>query len=205
MDFRQYVREQLPSLLTPREPEILEELAQHLGDLYREQLSAGLDHDEALTRASRALTATAQTAGDIRSASRAPGERLLDSVHAALDEPLADRPGKLRMLSDLRRDVRYALRSLIHAPGFTAVAVVTLALGIGATAVIFSAIDAVFLRGAPVAEPDRVVSVYTQWAARATTTPGGGPQMSNSSYPDYADLRASGVLADLAAFSDILL
>jgi predicted permease len=204
MDFRRHVREQLPSLLTPREPEILEELAQHLEDLYREQRSAGLDHDEALARASRALTATAQTAADIRSASRAPGERLLDSVHAALEEPVVVRPGKFRVLFDLRRDVRYALRSLIHAPGFTGVAVVTLALGIGATAVIFSAIDAVLLRGAPVAEPHRVVSVYTKWAARATTTPDGGPQTSNSSYPDYADLRASGVLADLAAFSDIL-
>ena len=62
MDFKQYVREQLPSLLTPREPEILEELAQHLDDLYREQRSAGLDHEEALARATRALTASAQTA-----------------------------------------------------------------------------------------------------------------------------------------------
>ena len=251
MDFREYVRQQLPSLLTPREPEILEELAQHLEDLYREQRLAGLDHDDALARAASALTATGPTAGrpertgsaphvkfwtalfkasppersagkqvqplakrslgglkrslatDIRSASRAPGERLLDSVHAALDEPVVVRPGTLTLLADLRRDVRYAIRSLIHAPGFTAVAVVTLALGIGATAVIFSAIDAVLLRGAPVAAPDRVVSVYTKWAARATTTPAGGPQTSNSSYPDFADLRASGVLADLAAFSDI--
>ncbi|HZM95073.1 MAG TPA: permease prefix domain 1-containing protein [Vicinamibacterales bacterium] len=68
----------MPSLLTPREPDILEELAQHLEDLYREQRSAGLDHDEALARAARALTTTAQTAGEIRSASRAPAERLLD-------------------------------------------------------------------------------------------------------------------------------
>jgi putative ABC transport system permease protein len=204
MDFRRYVRDQLPSLPTPREPEILEELAQHLEDLYREQRSAGLDHHEALARASRALTTTAHAARDFRSASRGPGARLLDSLRAALDEPVVVRPRKFTMLSDLKRDVRYALRSLIHAPGFTAVAVVTLATGIGATAVIFSAIDAVLLRGAPVAESDRVVSVYTQWAARATTTLGGGPQMSNSSYPDYADLRESGVLADLAAFSDIL-
>jgi predicted permease len=203
MDFREYVREQLPSLLTPREPEILEELAQHLEDLYREQRSAGLDHDEALARAARALTTSAQIAGDIRSASRAPVERLLDSVHAALEEPV-DRPGKFALLSDLRRDIRYAMRSLIHAPGFTTVAVVTLALGIGATAVIFSAIDAVLLRGAPVADADRVVSVYTQWAARATTTPARGNQVGNSSYLDYADLRASGVLADLATFGDVL-
>jgi hypothetical protein len=58
MDFRKFVREQLPSVLTPREPKILEELAPHLEDLYREQRSAGLDHDEALSRAIRTLTST---------------------------------------------------------------------------------------------------------------------------------------------------
>jgi predicted permease len=202
MDFRQYVREQLPSLLTPREPEILEELAQHLEDLYREGRSIGLDHDAALLRATRALTASAQTATDIRTSSRAPAERLLDRVHAALDEPVATRPAKFRLISDLERDIRHGFRSLLHAPGFTAVVVVTLALGIGATAVIFSAIDAVILRAAPVADPERVVSVYMQYAARATTNPAGAPQVGGASYLDYTDLRASGVLADLATFGN---
>ena len=202
MDFRQYVREQLPSLLTPREPEILEELAQHLEDLYREARSIGLDHDAALLRATRALTATAHTATDIRSASRAPAERLLDRVHAALDEPVATRRSKFGFIADLRRDIRHGLRSLIHAPGFTTVVAITLALGIGATSVIFSAVDAVLLRDAPVADPDRVVSVYIQYAARATTNPAAGPQVGGASYLDYTDLRASGVLADLAAFGN---
>jgi putative ABC transport system permease protein len=202
MDFRRYVREQLPSLVTPREPEIVEELALHLEDLYREQRSAGLDHDEALARAIRALTASAQTAGDIQTASRAPAERLLDRVHAALDEPVAARPARFAFISDLRRDIRHGVRSLLHAPGFTAVVVVTLALGTGATAVIFSAIDAVLLRDAPVADPERVVSVYMQYAPRATTNPARGPQVGGASYLDYTDLRASGVLADLATFGD---
>jgi predicted permease len=202
MDFKQYVREQLPSLLTPREPEILEELAQHLEDLHREGRSIGLDHDAALARATRALTASAQTAADIRASSRAPAERLLDRVHAALDEPVAARPARFAFISALRRDIRHGLRSLIHAPGFTAVVVVTLALGIGATAVIFSAIDAVLLRDAPVADPDRVVSVYMQYAPRATTNPAGGPQVGGASYLDYSDLRASGALADLATFGN---
>ena len=202
MDFRQYVREQLPSLLTPREPEILEELAQHLEDLYREGRSIGLDHDAALVRATRALTASAQTATDIRSSSRAPAERLLDRVHAALDEPVTTRPARFAFISDLRRDIRHGVRSLLHARGFTAIVVVTLALGIGATAVIFSAIDAVLLRDAPVADPERVVSVYMQYAPRATTNPAGGPQVGGASYLDYTDLRASGVLADLATFGN---
>ena len=70
--------------------------------------------------------------------------------------------------TDLRRDCRYALRTLLREPGLTAVIVLTLALGIGATAAIFSAIDAVLLRRAPVADADRVVNVYTVWSARAT-------------------------------------
>ncbi len=109
------------------------------------------------------------------------------------------------ILAALHRDARYAFRSLLHAPGFTAVAVLTLALGIGATAVIFSAIDAVLLKDAPVADPDRVVSVYTQWAARATTNPARGNQVGGSSYLDFADLRASGALDDVAAFAEVLI
>ena len=55
MDFRQYVRDHLPPLTLQREPEILDELAQHLGDLYNEARSAGCDHDAALARAVAAL------------------------------------------------------------------------------------------------------------------------------------------------------
>ncbi|HEV3075680.1 MAG TPA: permease prefix domain 1-containing protein [Thermoanaerobaculia bacterium] len=58
---------------------------------------------------------------------------------------------------DLRRDLRYGARMLRKDPGLTAVAVVTLALGIGANAAIFSAVDALLLRRLPVADPDRVL------------------------------------------------
>jgi len=65
------------------------------------------------------------------------------------------------MLSDLSRDFRYALRALLRAPTFTATVVATLSLGVGANAVIFSAVDAVLLRDAPVSDPDSLVEVYT--------------------------------------------
>jgi putative ABC transport system permease protein len=65
----------------------------------------------------------------------------------------------LRLADELRGDVRYGARGLRRNPGFAAVAVLTLALGIGATTAIFTALDAVLLRGLPFAEPERLVQV----------------------------------------------
>jgi len=66
-------------------------------------------------------------------------------------------------LTELTQDLTFAARQLLHAPGFTIVALVTLALGIGATAAIFSAVQAVVLRPLPVPEPSRILAVYTAW------------------------------------------
>lgn len=96
------------------------------------------------------------------------------------------------MLSDLIGDFRYALRALWQAPAFAATVIATLSLGIGANSAIFSAVDAVLLRDADVADPDSLVDVYT--------TSGANPY-SNSSYPDYFDLRDSGTFAALAAYT----
>jgi macrolide transport system ATP-binding/permease protein len=98
------------------------------------------------------------------------------------------------MWSDFTRDVRYAMRTLWRAPTFTATVILTLSLGIGANAVIFSAVDAVLLRDVAVSEPDRLVEVYTS---------SGNNPYSQSSYPDYFDLRDSGTFAPLAAYTAI--
>jgi putative ABC transport system permease protein len=93
------------------------------------------------------------------------------------------------------QDLRYGLRMLGKVPGFTAVVVLTLALGIGASTAIFSVVSAVILRPLPFPEANRLVSVR-------------GIDMRNGegralSYPDFIDLRTqSGALESAAAYGD---
>ena len=64
-----------------------------------------------------------------------------------------------RWLEDLGKDLRYAARTLRRSPGFLAVSVLSLALGIGANTAIFSLINAVMLRSLPVKDPERLVQI----------------------------------------------
>jgi predicted permease len=87
------------------------------------------------------------------------------------------------MMDALRQDLQFALRQLVRSPGFAALAVAMLALGIGATTTIFSVINTVFLRPpAHVREPERLVAVFTSDFS--------GPRYGTSSYPDFRDFAA---------------
>ena len=117
-----------------RDPRVRDEIAFHRDRLIADYMAAGMN--------------------------RAEGERraFLDFGNAAqIEEGVRDVRG--RWLEDLGRDLRYALRTLGRNRGFAAVAVLSLALGIGANAAIFSLINAVMLRALPVREPDRLVQI----------------------------------------------
>src|SRR5258708_3740681 len=101
-----------------------------------------------------------------------------------------------RWLEDLWQDFRYALRTLRKRPGFAVVALLTLALGTGATTVMFTLINGVLLKPLPYAEPDRLLSLQeqTDWSN----------QFGNIwafTYPNYLDCKRENRSLDIAAWN----
>ena len=95
----------------------------------------------------------------------------------------------------LMQDLRFAFRQMVKKPGFTAVVVVTMALGIGANAAIFSVLDAVLLRPLPYSNPDRLIKVWTRFTGIGA--PNDQNWVSAPEFRDFQQLNSS--FSDLAA------
>jgi predicted permease len=92
------------------------------------------------------------------------------------------------------QDLKFGTRTLLRNPGFAAVAVITLALGVGANAAIFSVVNAVLLRPLPWSDPDRAIMIWSRWTAFDKTW------VSDGEVNDYR--RRASTLAEVAAWDD---
>jgi putative ABC transport system permease protein len=152
----------------------------------REEMAYHLER-EAETRVRSGVTGEA---GRREARLRFGGE---DRVH----EEVRDARGA-RLLDDLGRDVGYAVRSLRRAPGFTAAALLTIALGVGATTAIFSVVDGVVLRPLPYANGERLVAVWGRFLPES----GFDFEYFPLSGPEYIDYRAATrTLTEVAAYA----
>ena len=171
-DWSEPIRQQLAGLnLAPaREAEIVEELAQHAEDRYRELLSGGAGEAEGRRIALDEVGGHELLARELRAVERADAP-----------EPVVLGAGsKGRWLAGLGQDLRYGFRTLCKNPGFTAIAMLALALGIGANTAIFSVVNGVLLRPLAYPDPDRLLRIYE------TTPKYGG---SSVAYPNFLDWR----------------
>ena len=149
-DWKTEIRRRMARLkLAPaRESEIVEELAQHLDDRYQELLAGGTSDIDA-----EQLTLADLTENELF--------RELHTVERKTPpEPIVIGTNRrINLVADIWKDLRYGLRMLLKRPGFTAIAVITLALGIGASTAIFSAVNPILFESLPYPDASQIVTI----------------------------------------------
>jgi predicted permease len=187
-DFKVQIRARLADIgLSPvREAEIVEEISQHLEEEYERALRCGASDAEARQQVIEQLNAA-----DLLGCELKHVERRVSQNPVTLGTE-----GKINIFADLWQDLRYGLRTLLKNPGFTIIAVVALALGIGANSAIFSVVNAVLLRPLPFKNPEQLVMVWEN------ATHLGFPK-NTPSPPNFLDWqRQNTVFTGMAAISE---
>ena len=211
-DWREEVRRRLIGLnVSPaQEAEIVEELAQHLDDVYERRLAAGASETEAKRAALNELATSHSSISEsalnepgagatLDGAARTPS--LLNEIQRSKRKshgefPLPGDARRLNVLADFLQDLRYAARMQWKNPGFAIVAVIALALGIGANTAIFSVVNTVLLRPLPYKDPEQLVMVWED--ATKHGYPRDTPTAAN--YIDWRDQNS--VFSGMAAIGD---